>query len=114
MYASGDQIKTNELGGPCSTYGERRGAYGVFVGKPEGRRLLERPRRRWKNNIKMDLYEVGCEGMDWIDLAQDRDRRRTLVNGVMNLRVSEKGLCPMKSVIYLKIYAKQCTSLSSL
>ena len=47
--------------------------------------------------------------MDWTDLAQDRDRRRTLVNGVMNFRVSEKGLCPMKSVIYLKIYAKQYT-----
>ena len=72
MYASGDQIKTNELGGPCSTYGERRGAYRVFVGQPEGRRLLERPRRRWKNNIKMDLYEVGCEvwtGLIWLRIG---------------------------------------------
>jgi hypothetical protein len=57
------------------------------VGKPEVKRPLERPRRRWKDNIKMDLQEVGCEGMDWIELAQDRDRWRVLVNAVMNLRV---------------------------
>jgi hypothetical protein len=65
--------------------GERRGAYRVLVGKPEGRRPLERPRRRWEDNIKMDLREVGCGGVDWIDLAQDRDRRRALVYTVMNL-----------------------------
>jgi hypothetical protein len=51
--------------------GERRGAYRALVGKPEGRRPLERPRRRWEDNIKMDLREVGWEGMDWLDLAQD-------------------------------------------
>jgi hypothetical protein len=67
--------------------GERRGVYGVLVGKSEGKRPLGRPRRRWDDNIKMDLQEVGCGGMDWIDLAQDRGRWRALVNAVMNLRV---------------------------
>ena len=59
----------------------------VVVVKPEGKRPLWRPRRRWDDNIKMDLQEVGCGGMDWIDLAQDRDRWRALVSAVMNLRV---------------------------
>jgi hypothetical protein len=66
---------------------ERRGAYRALVGKPERRRPLGRPRRRWKDNIKMDLRKVGWGGMDWINLAQDRDRWRALVNAVMNLRV---------------------------
>jgi hypothetical protein len=57
------------------------------VGKPEGKRPLGRPRCRWQDNVKMILQEVGCGGMDWIDLAQDRDRWRALVNAVMNLRV---------------------------
>jgi len=61
--------------------------YRVLVGKPEGKRLLGGPRRRWEDNIKMDLQEVGCGGMDWIELAQDSDRWRALVNVVMNLRV---------------------------
>jgi len=59
----------------------------VLVGKPEGKRPLGRPRCRWEDNVKMDLQGVGCGGMDWIDLAEDRDRWRTLVNAVMNLRV---------------------------
>jgi hypothetical protein len=67
--------------------GERRGAYKALVGKCEGRRPLERPRRRWEDNIKMDLREVGWGGADWIDLAQDRDRWWDLVYTVMNLRV---------------------------
>ena len=66
---------------------ERRGLYRVLVGKPEGKRPLGRPRRRWEDNIKMYLQEVGCEGMDWIELAQDRDRWRALVTAVMNLLV---------------------------
>jgi hypothetical protein len=68
--------------------GERRGAYRALVGKPEGRRPFGRPRRRWEDNIKMDLREVGWGGMDWINLAQDRDTWRALLNAVMNLRVS--------------------------
>jgi len=66
--------------------GERRGVYRVLVGKPEGKRPLGRLRRRWEDNIKMDLQELGCGGMDWIELAQDRDRWRPLVTAVMNLR----------------------------
>jgi len=61
--------------------------YRVLVGKPEGRKPLGRPRRRWADNIRMDLQEVGCMDMDWIGLAQDRDRLRALVSAVMNLRV---------------------------
>jgi hypothetical protein len=67
--------------------GERRGAYRALVGKPEGRRPLGRPRRRWEDNIKIDLREVGWRGADSIDLAQDRDRWRALMYTVMNLRV---------------------------
>ena len=78
----------NEMGGACSAYGgEERRVYRVLVGKPEGRRPLGRTRRRWVNNIKMDLQEVGYRGMDWIELAEDRDRCRALVNAVMNLWV---------------------------
>jgi hypothetical protein len=67
--------------------GERRGVCKVLVGKPERRRPLGRPRFRWADSINMDLQEVGCRGIDWIELAQDRDRWRALVNAVMNHRV---------------------------
>jgi hypothetical protein len=67
--------------------GKRRGVYRVFVRQPEGKRPLGRPRRRWWDNIKMDLEEVGCRGMDWMELAQDRDRWLALVNAVINLRI---------------------------
>ena len=67
--------------------GGGRGVYGVLEGKPGGKRPLRRPRRRWEDNIKMDLRELGCGGMNWIELVQDRDRWRALVSAVMNLRV---------------------------
>jgi hypothetical protein len=67
------------MGWACSAYGEGRGVYRVLVGKPEGKRPLGRRRLRWEDNIKMDLQEVGCGGMVWIDLAQDRDRWRAIL-----------------------------------
>jgi hypothetical protein len=73
--------------GHVARMGEKRNAYRILVGNPEGRRPLGRPRRRWVNNIKMDLREIGWDGMDWIDLAQDRDQWKALVRAVMNLRV---------------------------
>ena len=73
--------------GHVARMGEEKGLYRVLVGKPEGKRPLGRPRRRWVDNIRMDLQEVGCGYMDWIELAQDRDRWQTLVSAVMNLRV---------------------------
>jgi hypothetical protein len=71
----------------CSTNGAKRNAYKIFMGKPEGKRPFEKPRRRWVDNIKLGLREIGWESMDWIDLAQDRDQWRALVNMVINLRV---------------------------
>ena len=73
--------------GHVARMAEERGAYRVLVGKSDGKRPLGRPRRRWVDNIRMNLQEVGCGYVDWIGLAQDRDRWRTLVNVVMNLRV---------------------------
>jgi hypothetical protein len=75
--------------GNVSRMGETRNAYRILVGKPEGKRLLGRPRRRWVDDIKTDLTEKGCDGMDWIELAQDRDQWRALVNTVMHLRVPQ-------------------------
>ena len=73
--------------GHVTLVGEGRGVHRVLVGKPEGKRRLGRPRRRWKDNIKMDLQEVGGDCGDWMELAQDRDRWRELVSTVMNFRV---------------------------
>jgi hypothetical protein len=75
------------MGGARRVYGERRGVYRILMRKPERKRPLGRHRLRWEDNIKMDLQEVGCGGMDWIDLAQDRDMWLALVTAVMNLRV---------------------------
>jgi len=74
--------------GHVALMGEGRGVYRVLMGKPEGKSPLRRPRRRWEGNIKMDLQEVGCGVMDWIQLAQDRDRWRLLLNAVMNLQAA--------------------------
>ena len=79
----GDQNE-NEMSGACSMYG---GEYRVLVGSPEGKRPLGIPRHRCEDNIKMDLQEVGCGGMDWISLAQDRDRWQALVKAVMYLQI---------------------------
>jgi hypothetical protein len=82
-------IKSSRMrwAGYLTRMGEEKGVYRFLVGKPEGRRSLARPRRRWVENIRMDLQEVGCGYMDWIGLDQDRDRWRTLVSAVMNFRV---------------------------
>ena len=82
----GDKIQKNEMGGSYGTYGER-GVHKGLMEKPEGKRPLGRPRRRWEDNIKMDLEEVGSGCGDWMDLAQDRDRWWVLVSTVMNSRV---------------------------
>ena len=83
--------KRMRCAGHVACIGERRGVYRVLVAKSEGRRPLGRPRRRWEDNIKMDLQAVGCGGMDWIELAWGRDRLRALVNAVMNFRVPKNG-----------------------
>jgi len=82
-------IKSRRMrwGGHVARMGEERGVYRVLVGKPERKRPLGRPRRRWVDNIRMDLQEVRCGYVEWIGLVQDTDRWRTLVSGVMNLRV---------------------------
>ena len=71
---SDDNIEKNEMSGVRGAYGWRRDVYRILVGKPEGKRPLERPRRRWEDNIKLDFQEAECEGFDWIELAQDRDK----------------------------------------
>jgi hypothetical protein len=92
LYSSPDivrQIKSGRMrwAGHVARMGEERNVYRVWVGMPEGKRPLERPRRRWEDGIKMDLREIGCRGVEWIHPAQDRDRWRAVVNAVMNLRV---------------------------
>jgi len=86
-YCSGNQIEKNDMGGACSMYWERRGMHRILVGKPEVKRSFGRPRRRWDDTLKIDLQQMGCGGMDWIKLAQDRDRWRALVNAVMKFQV---------------------------
>ena len=91
-YYLGDQIEKNTKGGAyIARMGDRRGAHTVLVGKPKGRRPLRRPMPRWEDNIQMNLQEVGWGGMDWIDMAQDTNRRRVLVNDVMNLQVPKNA-----------------------
>jgi len=78
------KLRRMRWAGNIAPMGERRGVYRDLVGKPEGQRPLGRPRRRWEDNIKMDLQEVGCGGMDWIELGEDRDKWRAVMNAVMN------------------------------
>jgi hypothetical protein len=85
-YYSSEPIEKSEMGGEFSTYGKSRGVYRVLMGKPEGTRTLGRPKGRWKDNIQTDLQEMGW-GIDWIDLAQDKNRCRALVSAVISLRI---------------------------
>jgi hypothetical protein len=80
-------VKEDEMGRACSTNGVKKNVYRILLGNPEGKRSLGIPRRRWVDNIKMGLRETGYGGMDWIDLAQDMDQWRVLVNTVMNLQL---------------------------
>jgi hypothetical protein len=83
------RIKSRRMrwAGHVARMGEERNVYRILMGKPEGKRRLGRPRRRWEDGIRMDLREIGLGSVDWIQFAQDRDRWRALVNTVMNLRV---------------------------
>jgi hypothetical protein len=87
QYCSGDQIKKNGMGGAFRKYGGEERCIQGFCGEPEGKRPLGRPKRRRDDNVKMDVQEVGCGVMDWNDQAHYRDRRRALVNAVMNFLV---------------------------
>jgi hypothetical protein len=92
LYSSPDIIRQvtsrrKRWAGHVARMGEERKVYKVLVGKPEGRRPLGRPRRRWEDGVRMDLRVIGLEGVDWIRLAQDRDQWRAVVSAVMNLRV---------------------------
>jgi hypothetical protein len=92
LYSSPSIIRTIKSrrmrwAGHVARMGEKRNAYRILLGKPEGKRPLGRSRRKWVDDIKMDLREIGWDGVDWIDIAQDRDQWRALVNTVLNLRV---------------------------
>jgi hypothetical protein len=96
-YNYSNQVEEDEMGGPCSTNGEKRNAYRLLVVKPEGKRPLERLIRTWVDNIRMDLREVGWSDVDWIGLAQDRNRWRALVNLVLNLGKSREKKATRKT-----------------
>jgi hypothetical protein len=81
------KLRRMRWAGHVACMGEKRSAYRILVGKPERKRPLGRPRRRWEDNIRMDLRQIGWSGMDWIEVTQDRDQWRGLVNTIMNLRV---------------------------
>jgi len=91
LFASPNMVRVIKFrlrwAGHVARMGDRRGVYRVLMGKPEGKKPLGRPRRTWEDNIKTDLQEVGCWGMEWIELVQNRDRWREFVNAVMNLRI---------------------------
>jgi hypothetical protein len=86
----GYRIKEDEMVGACSKHGRHENAYYIVNGTPGGKRSLGRPRRKWEENIRMDLREIGREGVDWIHLAQDRDQWWAVVNMVINIRVPQK------------------------
>jgi hypothetical protein len=86
LYSSPLLVAEDEMGEPCSTNGAKMNSYRLLVEKPEGKRPLGRPRRKWADNIRMNLGDVGWGDVDWIGLAKDRNRWRALVNSVLNLR----------------------------
>ena len=93
LYSSPSSVRVIKLGRirwvrHVAGMGKCRGVYSALVGKPEGKKPLGRPKRSWEDTIKTDVQEVGCGGIDWMELAQDRDKKRELVNAVMNLRVT--------------------------
>jgi hypothetical protein len=92
LYSKRHNVEADEVGVSCSTNGEKRNVYRLLVGKPEGKRQPGRPRRRWIDNIKIDLLEIGLSVVDWIGLAQDKYRWRALVNAVMTISSSRSSL----------------------
>jgi hypothetical protein len=121
-------IQNNKMGGACGTYGGQKTCIHGFGGETRGKRQLGRTRRRWENNIKMDLQEVGWGGMDWIDLTQDRESWRALVNAVRKLTIkcgefllpedtlaSQEGLLSMECLVFTMNDAEtDCVSISRL
>jgi hypothetical protein len=98
------------VGWTCGTHGEGRGVYRVLVGRPEGKRPLRIPGRRWEDNIKMDLREIGIDGTNWIPLFQDRVRWQSFVNTVMNLRVPYRKQAIVRQAEWLSALQKiSCT-----
>ena len=102
QYFSDDQTEKNEMGWSCSTYGERRSVDRFMVGKPEGKTPLGIPRSRWDDIIKMDLQEVGCGDMDWIELAQNRTRWRALAS-VGNFLTSREPVSFSKRTLFHEV-----------